>query len=152
MARIFIDKLLLGLALLYATQAFALITENISEAAIARRIQPVGGVYVGDSEEISTLSGQIRVAKTTHHEAPQHQNGKQVYENYCRICHQEGVAGAPIFGNKKDWQVRTNKGIALLIKHALEGYHYMPPRGTCLECSDEEIKAAVIYIKQHSTD
>ncbi len=150
MVRIRINKLFLGLALFYVTQVLALSTTDTSEATISRRIQPVGGVYVGESEEVSTLNGQIRVAKTAHHEAPQHQNGKQVYENYCRICHQEGAAGAPIFGNQQDWQPRVNKGIALLIKHALEGYHYMPPRGTCLECSDDEIKAAVLYIKQHS--
>lgn len=149
MVRVCISKWFLGLTLLYVTPIFAISTTNTAEASISRRIQPVAGVYIGESEEISTLDSQIRVAKTTHHEAPQHQNGEQVYENYCRICHQEGVAGAPIFGNRQDWQPRVNKGIALLIKHALEGYHYMPPRGTCLECSDDEIKAAVIYMKQH---
>jgi len=136
----------------YCAQALALVPADMSEAAIARRIQPVGGVYLSDHEEISTLDSGIRMAKTAHHQAPQHQNGQVVYQNYCYICHEQGVAGAPKFGVKADWQPRAKKGIDTLVKHALEGFHYMPPRGTCLECSDEEIKAAVIYMQQHSKD
>jgi cytochrome c5 len=149
MANLGMRKWIVVLAIGYASQVLA-ITADMSEQAIARRLQPVGGVYVGNSEEVSILDGQIRIAKTTHHEAPQHQNGKQIYDNYCYICHQEGVAGAPKFGNKLAWQPRIKKGVATLIKHALEGFHYMPPRGTCLECSDDEIKAAVIYMQKHS--
>lgn len=144
------DKLLLCLIIGWASHSLAAITADMSEAAIVKRIQPVGSVYVGNSEE-AALGEMHRIAKTTHHEAPGHSTGKQVFENYCYICHQQAVANAPMFGNKTDWQLRANKGIATLVKHALDGYRYMPPRGTCLECSDEEIKAAVEYMVKNSS-
>lgn len=146
------NKLLFGLlAFSLSTQVFSIPYKDMSDKAIAKRIQPVGSVFITDTEEMTSLDSQTRIAITSHHEAPQHQNGKQVYENYCYICHQQGVAGAPMFGNAHDWQPRAQKGIATLMKHALDGYRYMPPRGTCLECSDDEIKQAVTYMVAEST-
>lgn len=139
-----------ALSLLFSGQILALPPGEMTEAAIAKRIQPIGSVYVEDNVETNNLVGKHHVAKTSHHEAPNHSSGKEIYANYCYICHQEGVAGAPVFGNHQDWQPRANKGITLLTKHALEGYRYMPPLGTCLECSDEEIKAAVSYMVENS--
>ena len=36
-------------------------------------------------------------------------NGKNVYEISCSVCHQAGLAGAPIFGNSSSWGERKNK-------------------------------------------
>jgi len=35
-----------------------------------------------------------------------------------------------------------------LLKHAIEGIRSMPPRGTCADCSDEEIAAAIKYMTE----
>ncbi|MGL4930710.1 MAG: c-type cytochrome [Plesiomonas sp.] len=35
-----------------------------------------------------------------------------------------------------------------LQKHAISGINQMPPRGTCTDCSDDEIKAAIEYMTQ----
>jgi cytochrome c5 len=122
---------------------------NNAEMAVLRRIQPVGSVYIGKNEQ-TTISDNHHIAKTASHQAPAHATGNEIYSNYCYICHEQGAAGAPIVGNAQAWGPRHKKGLNILIKHALEGYHFMPPRGTCLECSDKEIAAAVQYMSDQS--
>ncbi len=43
-----------------------------------------------------------------------------------------------------------SKGNATLVKHAIEGFNAMPPKGMCMDCSDDEIKAAVEYMVEQS--
>ncbi len=33
-----------------------------------------------------------------------------------------------------------------LLSNALNGFNAMPPRGTCADCSEEEIQAAINYM------
>jgi len=77
-------------------------------------------------------------------------DGKAVYEGTCSMCHAEGMAESPIFGNKEAWAPRIAKGLDTLVKHALEGFEgdagMMPERGGNDELSDAEVKAAVLYM------
>ncbi len=77
-------------------------------------------------------------------------DGKAVYEETCSMCHAEGMAEAPIFGDKEAWAPRIAKGMATLEKHALEGFEgdagMMPERGGNDELTDEQVKAAVAYM------
>lgn len=76
--------------------------------------------------------------------------GEARYAKTCFACHDQGVGGAPKKGDKAAWAPRIAQGDAVLIKHAFEGFQgkagYMPPRGACADCSDEELKAAVAYL------
>ncbi|MCA0403287.1 MAG: c-type cytochrome [Proteobacteria bacterium] len=73
--------------------------------------------------------------------------GQAIYEKYCSVCHQDGVAGAPRFQNNKDWDERLGqKKFDELFASALKGINAMPAKGTCYECSDEDIKAALEYM------
>lgn len=73
--------------------------------------------------------------------------GKGTYEQFCIICHQDGVAGAPKFQNEKDWGPRLkDRKIEDLVKSAQKGLNLMPAKGTCTECSDEDLKAAILYM------
>src|SRR5436190_2029594 len=72
--------------------------------------------------------------------------GKVVYETYCIVCHDSGMAGSPKFRDKIDWQLRIQQGLPTLIAHAMQGYHIMPPKGTCSTCSEDEISNAVKYM------
>jgi len=54
--------------------------------------------------------------------------------------------GAPKFGNQADWAPRVKRGIADLVKVAIAGKGAMPPKGTCMDCSDDEIKAAIEHM------
>ena len=77
--------------------------------------------------------------------------GYKVFAERCSLCHINREAGAPILGDSPNWDMRLNEqGIDNLYKHAINGYNNMPPRGACVTCSPDEIKAAVDYILKES--
>jgi cytochrome c5 len=56
------------------------------------------------------------------------------------------VAGAPKFKDAKAWMAYAEKGIDTLLTNAIQGVKAMPPKGTCMNCSDEELKATIEYM------
>ena len=128
--------LLIGLtASLFAATAFA-------EQDIAARIAPVGDVYLDG--EIATAS-----TKSESDEPAGPRSGDKIYNTYCVACHATGAAGAPIKGDAVAWKPRMAQGKDTLVKHAIEGFNGgMPARGTCMDCSDDEIIATVEYLTQ----
>jgi len=76
--------------------------------------------------------------------------GKKGFGATCSLCHASGAAGAPIFGNKADWDPRIAQGMDVLYKHAIEGFTgakgVMPARGGATTLSDDDVKAAVNYM------
>ncbi|ATE58584.1 c-type cytochrome [Thauera sinica] len=82
--------------------------------------------------------------------APANAVGESVYKKTCALCHSSGVAGAPIPGNKDDWEPRVAQGKDVLYKHAIEGFTgskgMMPPRGGGTSLTDDEVKAGVDYM------
>lgn len=78
-------------------------------------------------------------------------DGKKVYDETCSVCHEEGKLGAPKVGDKPAWEPRIiGKGMETLFKHSIYGYNRMPPKGTCIDCSNEQVEAAVKYMVQQS--
>lgn len=73
-------------------------------------------------------------------------DGKTVYDTKCFACHAAGVAGAPKFGDKAAWAPRIATGIPALLGSVQKGKTAMPPKGTCMDCTDGELKAAVEYM------
>ena len=76
--------------------------------------------------------------------------GDQVYATTCIACHGAGVAGAPKFGDQEAWAPRVGQGLAVLHKHALEGFQgkagVMPPKGGRTDLADQSILNAVDYM------
>jgi cytochrome c5 len=76
--------------------------------------------------------------------------GERAYKSTCSLCHASGTAGAPMLGDKADWAPRIAQGKDTLYKHTIEGYTgakgMMPPRGTAMSLSDEELKLVVDYM------
>lgn len=68
------------------------------------------------------------------------------YNKSCAACHNSGAAGAPKKGDKAAWAPRLKQGEAVLLQHVKTGIRAMPPKGMCMTCSDDEIKAAVDYM------
>ena len=82
--------------------------------------------------------------------APVHP-GKAVYERYCFSCHAAGVAGAPKTGDLEAWAPRRDKGMEEMLRATIEGMPPgMPARGLCLNCSDEELTAAIEFMLVNS--
>ncbi len=73
-------------------------------------------------------------------------SGQQIYDQYCFACHATGVGDAPLFGNLEQWQPRIDKGLEVLVATSLEGLKLMPPMGSCMSCSEGEMRDAVQYI------
>lgn len=73
-------------------------------------------------------------------------DGQAVYQKSCQSCHATGVAGAPKLGDKEAWAPRISMGIDALLASAIKGKNAMPPKGACMNCSDEELKAAIEYM------
>jgi len=76
-------------------------------------------------------------------------NGEAVYKKYCFACHDGGLAGAARHSDAQRWEESAAKGVPTLIKHVTEGYQgkygVLPPMGTCMACSEQDIIDAVHY-------
>jgi cytochrome c5 len=127
-----------AIALAGAFQAFA-VTQQ--EQEIIDRIKPVGEVCI---------QGKGNCAAPVAAAASGPRSGEAVYGSSCIACHGAGVAGAPKFGAAADWAPRIAQGDAALVTNAISGIRGMPPKGTCMNCSDEEIRFAVEYMVQGS--
>jgi cytochrome c5 len=113
------------------------------EARIEDNIEPVGQVNVGSAPAATDSETETAAAA-----APR--SGDVVYNASCLACHSAGVAGAPIVGDQAAWVDRAAKGIDGLLATAISGINAMPPKGTCADCSDEELKAAIEYMLTES--
>ena len=129
MKKITVAVAMLSFAVLAQTPA-----EDKSLEELKARIAPVGQVYLAGSEPV--------VAKPT---GPR--TGEQVYQNACFACHGTGALDAPKKGDAA-WKPRLAQGMEVLHKHAIEGIRSMPPRGTCADCSDDEILDAIKFMTE----
>jgi len=115
-------------------------TTEQQRAAIEARIKPVGEACIeGDSS-----CGMAVVASTGT------RTGEEIYNSSCMACHGTGVPGAPQLGDAAQWSARVSKGMAVVYSNAINGVNAMPPKGTCMSCSDDEINATVDYMVENS--
>lgn len=109
-----------------------------SDDAIAERLKPVGEVCIAGQE----CKGVGAVAAASGGGA---RSADDVVAKYCGACHSAGVLGAPKIGDAADWKARASErgGIDALLKSAIAGRNAMPPKGTCADCSDDELLGAI---------
>lgn len=127
-------KITFVLALLCSALAAQASTDDQTVDALKKRIAPVGQVYLAGAEPVA--------AKPT---GPR--TGEQVYQGACFACHGTGALDAPKKGDAA-WKPRLAQGLDVLKKHAIEGIRSMPPRGTCADCSDDEIVDAIKFMTE----
>lgn len=73
------------------------------------------------------------------------------YQSTCFACHGTGQAHAPVVGDVIEWEIRLEKGIDTLLQNTINGLNgMMPPRGLCVDCSDEQLKIIVDYMLDES--
>jgi len=71
----------------------------------------------------------------------------KIYQQYCGLCHDPGLAGAPKKGDIADWAARLEtQNLDQLLEHVKNGFNAMPPKGTCMVCTDDELKSAIEYM------
>ena len=71
---------------------------------------------------------------------------EQIYQATCKICHDAGVANAPRKGNAEDWKPRLSKDMDTLATNVKNGMGAMPPKGMCMDCSDEDYITVIKYM------
>ena len=69
-----------------------------------------------------------------------------LYTKNCKVCHAQGINGAPILGNAKMWSERASKGKDTLVSHAIGGFGLMPAKGGKSHLSDQEVGQIVEYM------
>lgn len=73
----------------------------------------------------------------------QSRDADTVFDTFCFSCHGTGWDNAPVIGDSLVWDDRRAKGIDVLLKHTIEGFNAMPPKGGCADCSEKELRAVV---------
>lgn len=77
-------------------------------------------------------------------------SGEEVYNQFCFACHMTGASGAPLFADAEAWAPRIDKGMETLMASTLNGLNMMPPKGTCMGCTEDELQAAVTYMVEQA--
>jgi cytochrome c5 len=75
---------------------------------------------------------------------------EEVYQTFCFACHATGLNNAPTFGDAAAWEPHIAKGMDVMYESALNGFNNgaMPPKGTCMSCSNDLLNATVDYMVQ----
>ena len=73
-------------------------------------------------------------------------SGQAIYDTFCFACHATGVSEAPLFGSLEQWQPRIDKGMDELVAVSLTGLNLMPPMGTCMNCTEDEMRDSIQYM------
>lgn len=130
------------LALLPLTAAAIELTDA-QRAAVESRIKPFGQVCLPGDDCGGAAADTVAAAP---------RSGEEVYSGACGACHASGAAGAPKVGDVAVWSERLAKGIDALYDSGINGVAgtVMSAKGGCMNCSDEEIKAAVDYMVEAS--
>lgn len=130
------------LVILVSTFVSGVFAGHQAPESIEKRTAPTGMVYKVSDEQAVV---QVVTQKTA-----SNRNGEAVFSAKCAMCHGEGIAGAPKSGDSSAWQDRISQGESVLVEHAINGFQgkagFMPAKGGCTDCSDSEIKAAVVYM------
>ncbi|WP_263146019.1 c-type cytochrome [Pseudomonas alcaligenes] len=118
---------------LWAVSAQAATNDDIAE-----RIKPVGEVCVMGEE----CKGIEAVAASAGGGA---RTPDDIIAKHCGACHSAGVLGAPKIGDAAAWKERADHqgGLDGILAKAITGINSMPPKGTCADCSDDELKATI---------
>lgn len=147
-------KILLAQATVLALWAVS--AQAVTDEEIAQRIKPVGVVCIqGDecdkaaaaaSAAASTATDTVASAETAAPAAAAAgRSADEIITKHCAVCHTTGLVGAPISGETAVWQERADAkgGLEGLLETSITGLNAMPPKGTCSDCTNEELMAAI---------
>jgi cytochrome c5 len=75
-----------------------------------------------------------------------HRSGEQLWEDVCLGCHDTGMMDAPLGGSGEFKDRLAKKGMDKLVENAMKGINDMPVKGSCTDCSESEIRAAIKFM------
>ena len=117
---------------------WAVTAQATTDEAIAERLKPVGEVCIMGEE----CKGVENVAAAAGGGA---RTADDIIAKHCNACHGSGLLGAPKIGDTAAWKERADHqgGLDGILAKAITGINAMPPKGTCADCSDDELKGAI---------
>ncbi len=133
-----------GLAATLLVTSSANAVSDKQRAEIEARIVKTGVVCLDTDSDCGSVAAADAVSVA--------RSGEDVYKAACLACHLTGAGNAPIVGNVEAWSDRIAKGTDVLYDSGINGIPGtgMMARGACMDCSDEEITAAVDYMIANS--
>ena len=137
-------KRLLALATLLVAPAWAGSTPEDSLNELRDRLAPFGSSCLEGDEACGGVAVVAPVVAAAATDEPR--SGQAVYDRFCFACHATGVAEAPLLQDAEQWAPRLEKGMDELLRTSRTGLGAMPPMGTCMDCSDDEMVAAIHYL------
>ncbi len=112
----------------------------LSSEKVKERTKPVGKIYLA-GDDVPTAAPPPAPVRT----GPR--SGEEVYTNACSACHGGALPNAPKFGTAIWATMGADRGVDDLLKSAIAGTaNGMPPKGGCMDCSDDELKAAIEHM------
>ncbi len=81
------------------------------------------------------------------------QAGRKIFQEFCTACHAPQPVidiQAPRVGDKKAWRGLQKVPLEVLLKITTKGVGAMPARGGCFECSDEQLRETIRYMRSRS--
>lgn len=69
-----------------------------------------------------------------------------LYEGSCKACHAVADSGAPLAGDRTQWDARWAKGEDVLLQHAQAGFAAMPAGGQCFTCTPADTAALIRFM------
>ncbi|WP_338481151.1 c-type cytochrome [Pseudomonas trivialis] len=131
-----ISRMLAAPVTLLALLAFS--AQAATDDDIAKRLEPVGQVCVQGQVCTGTDVGVAAGGASA-------RSPDEVIAQHCTACHSAGLLSAPKIGDAADWGKRAQEqgGLDGLLAKAITGINAMPPKGTCGDCSDDELKGAI---------
>ena len=117
---------------------WAVTAQATTDEAIAERLKPVGEVCI-QGEECKGV-GAVAVAA-----GGGARSADDIIAKHCNACHSTGLLGAPKIGDTAAWKERADHqgGLDGILAKAITGINAMPPKGTCADCSDDELREAI---------
>ncbi|MDC0910764.1 c-type cytochrome [Candidatus Pseudothioglobus singularis] len=131
-----IAMIFIGFKALNSTSGDSSNSETMVENSVLERIKPVGEVRIDTSTQVASAE----IVETAV------RSGEEIYNSKCAGCHTSGVMGSPKFASLEDWAPRIDLGLEKLTLSAIAGKGGMPAKGTCMDCSDNDIKITVQYM------
>ena len=131
-------KLLCLAAALVATASVGQAVAPGTVADIMERTRPFGELCLKGEECGGAPAPAAPVAQSL--------SGEDVYGQFCHTCHATGLNDAPKTGDAEAWAPRLAKGIDVMLQTTREGLNLMPANGLCMNCSDDELIAAIHYM------
>ena len=111
-------------------------SEMMVDKGVLERIKPIGEVRIDSSTMVASADSTETAERS----------GEEIYNGKCAGCHTSGIMGAPKYASLADWTSRIDLGLDKLTASAIAGKGGMPARGTCMDCSDNDIKVTVQYM------